>query len=253
ALLASASVTARDIPSSLQQFYDALKNKGACLNKLATGFYSKEDGSNTFAYCGDHLTDYNVIYIKGLGSSFADMDVDCDGEQNGPGDNDGRCANSVDTQAATSFENTIKAYQKGIQDLNAYVHPYVVFGNEGTKRGWKTFDPREYGVEPLSVMAVVCNGALIYGVWGDTNGDDGNKPLVGEASLALATACFGPSMTGNSGHDKPDVMYVAFPGADAVPGADGAGWGAASWQAFEASIEALGDKLIQRIGGGGGN
>jgi hypothetical protein len=72
--------------------------------------------------------------------------------------------------------------------------------------------------------------------------------MVGEASLALATACFGTSMTGNNGHDEPDVLYLAFPGAGAVPGASGANWGAASWQAFEGSIEDLGNKLIQRIG-----
>jgi hypothetical protein len=88
------------------------------------------------------------------------MDIDCDGEQNGLG-NDGRCASSTDTQAVTSFQSTIQGYHKGITDLNAYVHPYVVFGNEGSKRGWKTFDPREYGIEPLSVMAVVCGGKLV--------------------------------------------------------------------------------------------
>lgn len=74
--------------------------------------------------------------------------------------------------------------------------------------------------------------------------------MVGEASISLATACFGTSMTGNNGHDENDVLYIAFPGADAVPGANGANWGASSWQAFESSIEGLGNKLIQRIGGG---
>jgi hypothetical protein len=88
------------------------------------------------------------------------MDIDCDGEQNGLG-NDGRCGSSTDTQAVTSFQSTIEGYNKGITDLNANVHPYVVFGNEGSKHGWKTFDPREYGVEPLSVMAVVCGGKLV--------------------------------------------------------------------------------------------
>jgi hypothetical protein len=106
------------------------------------------------------LEDYNVIYIKGTGSNFADMDVDCDGEQNGRGD-DGRCGSSQDTQSITSFQWIIEGYKKGIKDLNANVHPYVVFGNEGTKSGWKTFDPQEYGIEPLSVMAVVCGDKLV--------------------------------------------------------------------------------------------
>ncbi|KAK3294355.1 glycoside hydrolase family 75 protein, partial [Chaetomium fimeti] len=247
ALVCAAGVSARDVPSNVKNFYDSVKAKGDCSNKLATGFYSKDDGPSTFSYCGDHQDDYDVIYLKGAGSALADMDVDCDGEQNGRGD-DGRCESSGDTQAITSFEWIIKEYSKGINDLNANVHPYVVFGNDGTKPGWKTFDPQAHGIRPLSVMAVVCNNKLIYGIWGDTNGDDGAKPMVGEASISLATACFGTSMNGNNGHDETDVLYLAFPGSDAVPGADGANWGADSWQAFEASIEGLGNKLIQRIG-----
>jgi hypothetical protein len=31
----------------------------------------------------------------------------------------------------------------------------------------------------------------VYGIWGDTNGDDGDEAMVGEASISLATACFG--------------------------------------------------------------
>ncbi|KAL2153608.1 hypothetical protein VTH82DRAFT_4763 [Thermothelomyces myriococcoides] len=251
ALVGAAGVAARDVPSNVRDFYNSLKAKGDCSNKLATGFYAKDNGPGSFSYCGDHLSDYNVIFLKGPGSEFADMDIDCDGEQNGKGD-DGRCGNSDDTQAITSFQWIVEGYNKGIKDLNAFVHPYVVFGNTGSKSGWKTFEPREYGIEPLSVMAVVCGDKLFYGVWGDENGDDGDKPMVGETSISLATACFGTSMTGNNGHDETDVLYIAFPGADAVPGADGAKWDADSWQEFEASIEALGDKLIQRIGGNGG-
>jgi hypothetical protein len=101
-----------------------------------------------------------VIYIKGTGTALADMDIDCDGEQNGVGD-DGRCGSSSDTQSITSFQDTVAGYKKGINDLNAYVHMYVVFGNEGTKSGWKTFNPQSYGIKPLSVMAVVCNGKLV--------------------------------------------------------------------------------------------
>lgn len=106
------------------------------------------------------MSDYNVIYIQGSKGEFADMDVDCDGEQNGRGD-DGRCGSSDDTQSITSFQYIVESYGKGINDLNAYVHPYVVFGNEGSKSGWKTFDPEKYGIKPLSVMAVVCNGKLV--------------------------------------------------------------------------------------------
>jgi len=79
--------------------------------------------------------------------------------------------------------------------------------------------------------------------------------MVGEASISMATACFGTSMNGNNGHDETDVLYIAFPGSEAVPGANGANWGATSWSSFESSLGTLGDKLVARIAGsssGGG-
>ena len=38
------------------------------------------------------------------------------------------------------------------------MHPYVVLGNEGAD---PSFDPQSAGVQPLSVVAVVCNGQLV--------------------------------------------------------------------------------------------
>jgi hypothetical protein len=115
-----------------------------------------------FSYCGDHLSDANVIYLSGLGSNLVDMDVDCDGMQGGPADN-GRCSiqSSPDTQNVTTFQNEVAGYQRGIVDLNTYIHPYVVFGNSGSKTGWSTFDPTAYGVQPLSLVAVVCGNSLV--------------------------------------------------------------------------------------------
>lgn len=196
------------------------------------------------------MADYNILYIQGTNGRLANMDVDCDGAQGGAND-DGRCASSTDTQAITSFASTVKSFN--IKDLSATTHHFVVFGNENDHgKNFPQFDPRAYGVEPLSVMAVVCNNKVVYGVWGDTNGDDGPKPMVGEASISLATACFGNSINGNSGHDVDDVLYIAFPGKDAVPGST-ARWAASSPQEFEDSIAALGDKLVSRIGGGSGS
>jgi hypothetical protein len=85
------------------------------------------------------------------------MDIDCDGQQGGAGD-DGRCGSSEDTQSETSFKDTVASYGTGIKDLNAKVHPYVVFGNDGTI---PSFDPKRYGIQPLSVMAVVCGDQLV--------------------------------------------------------------------------------------------
>ncbi|KAF8851764.1 glycoside hydrolase family 75 protein [Acephala macrosclerotiorum] len=239
---------AREVPTNIQNFYNSINNKGSCSNKLQTGFYATDEGSNTFSYCGDHLSDYDVIYLQGTGGSLADMDIDCDGLQNGPG-NDGRCGSSTDTQSQTSFMDTVASYGQGVSDLNAFVHPYVVFGNVGTKAGYVNFDPRSVGVKPLSLMAVVCGDKMFYGIWGDENGDDGAKPMVGEASISMATLCFGTSVNGNSGHGQTDVLYIAFTGDDAVPGTS-AKWNAGSVNEFESSIQALGDELIQKIGSG---
>jgi len=85
------------------------------------------------------------------------MDIDCDGKQGGPGE-DGRCGSSSDTQSQTSFKDTVAEYGAGIDDLNAKVHSYVVFGNEGTN---PSFKPDKYNIKPLSVMAVVCGNKLV--------------------------------------------------------------------------------------------
>ncbi|KAI0139033.1 glycoside hydrolase family 75 protein [Hypoxylon sp. NC0597] len=239
---------ARDVPSNIRSFYNSIKSQGQCSSPLATGFYSEYNNDNSFSYCGDHLDDEQVIYITGNNGQFANMDIDCDGTQGSAAD-DGRCGNSGDTQSITSFADTVRGYGKGVRDLDANIHPYVVFGNVGSKAGFTEFNPQDHGVEPLSVMAVVCGDKLIYGVWGDENGDDGEKSVVGEASISLATACFGKSMNGNNGHDENDVLYIAFTGKDAVPGKNGAKWDAKNYDEFESSIQGLGDKLIQRIQG----
>ena len=181
------------------------------------------------------------------------MDIDCDGTQSDSPAYDGRCEASTDTQSVTTFQDTVASYRAGVKDLDANVHGYVVFGNSGDRPGWRTFDPEEYGIEPLSVMAVVCGDRLVYGVWGDTNGDDGPHPMIGEASISVATACYGNKVNGNEGHDDDDVLYIAFVGEDAVPGAKGAAWNATDFAAFEKSIEERGNKLVERISGAPGD
>lgn len=89
--------------------------------------------------------------------------VDCDGLQTGPVD--GRCKSSTDTQSETAFKDTVQQYSKAdgdfVKDLNANFIPYVVFGNYGKKKGYTTFHPTDYNVQPLSVMAVVCGDQLV--------------------------------------------------------------------------------------------
>ncbi|KAM0277353.1 hypothetical protein ACHAQH_005869 [Verticillium albo-atrum] len=242
-----ATALARDIPENLKSFYDHIRDQKHCKKVLAGGFHSTDNDSGDFDYCGDFLDKYDIVYLQGRDGQLVNMDIDCDGVQNGPAD-DGRCQSSDDTQLQTSFQWDVDNYGTGQEDLDANVHPYVVFGNEGEKKHWPTFDPEKHGIEPLSIMAVVCNNQLFYGIWGDTNGDDGDEAMVGEASISLATLCFGRNVTGNSGHDDNDVLFVAFTGKDAVPGKDGADWAANNATIFQNSITELGDRLVERIG-----
>lgn len=82
------------------------------------------------------------------------MDIDCDGANN----KQGKCANDPSGQSITAFQDTVKGYNVGITDLDANVHPYIVYGNSGST---PSFDPKKYGIEPLSVMAVICNQQLV--------------------------------------------------------------------------------------------
>jgi hypothetical protein len=99
-------------------------------------------------YCGDIP---NAIFLKGS-SAYDNMDIDCDGANNSAGD----CANDPSGQGQTAFVDTVSQY--GIQDLDANLHPYVVFGNSG---GSPSFNPEDHGLQPLSVMAVVCNNQVV--------------------------------------------------------------------------------------------
>lgn len=86
------------------------------------------------------------------------MDIDCDGILS---KKHGDCDSSDDTQPQTRFVDKVQGYGKGLKDLDAYVHGYVVLGNEGSKHGYIEFNPQSYGIEPLSVVAVVCGDKMV--------------------------------------------------------------------------------------------
>ena len=150
-------------------------------------------------------------------------------------------------QSITAFQDQVKSF--GIDDLDAHIHTYVVLGNDNSADegdGGASFDPQSVGIRPLSVVAVVCNGQLFYGVWGDVNGGRST----GESSLALGQLCFpNEGLTGDNGHGGHDVLYLAFPGDGAVPGSS-ADWKAGTREEFEASLAATGDKLVAGLSSG---
>ncbi|KAI1127886.1 hypothetical protein F5Y10DRAFT_292573 [Nemania abortiva] len=125
------------------------------------------------------------------------MDVDYDGAAGG---ND-RCSDDLAGQSYISFTGNLEQYNiKNVKDPNPVIHHYLVFenSNDGGPKGYKTLNPMKYGVQPLSFIAVV--------------------------------TCFGQSFNTNNDHDENDVLYVAFVGKDAVPGAEAAKWAAKSFE-----------------------
>ena len=76
------------------------------------------------------------------------MYVDCDGANR----TGGKCVNDPSGQGKTAFQYQVAQLNAGIDDLNANLHPYVVFGNELDS---PSFDPSNHGMVPLTVMAIV--------------------------------------------------------------------------------------------------
>ncbi|KGO47843.1 Fungal chitosanase [Penicillium expansum] len=236
-ILCSAGLAlAYEVPANLQEIYKSHK-AAKCENLLAKGFKAEQGAPSDTDYCGD-IDGAIFLHSTSKGGAYADMDVDCDGAHN----SEGSCSDDRSGQGVTAFQDEVKQF--GIKDLDASIHPYVVFGNEGQK---PSFMPDKHGMEPLSVMAIVCGGKLHYGIWGDTNGG----VTTGEASISLAKLCYpNDKITGNNGHSAKDVLYIGFTGKGAVPGSK-ADWKAKNIKAFENSIKSLGDKLVAGLGSGG--
>ncbi|KAL7805623.1 glycoside hydrolase family 75 protein [Trichoderma gracile] len=226
-LLATGTTSlAYTIPANLQAIYDAHK-AGTCARPLSG------TSSSGAVFCGDIP---NAIFLKGSSGNYDNMDVDCDGADDKAGD----CSNDPTGFGETAFKDAVQSY--GIPDLNANIHPYVVVNEK------PFFDGQQY-IKPLSVMAIVCNNQVWYGIWGDTN----TEPTTGEASISLAQLCFpNEHLNGDFGHGAKDVLYIGFIGDDTVPGKNGAKWNAQNVSEFEASIKSLGDRLVQGLNGGSG-
>ncbi|GKZ26241.1 hypothetical protein AbraIFM66951_004429 [Aspergillus brasiliensis] len=225
ALLSATLSTAYTLPPNLAALYNKHKREQSkpCSHPLATGF---TDGLNptdtTFTYCSDLSNRSIFLHSPSAGGQYDNMDIDCDGANS----HGGNCGYDESIQDQTSFKDIIVSSGYGIPDLDANIHPYVVFGNTD-------YDPQRDGMWPLSVMGV------FYGIWGDTAGGS----WTGEASIALAKLCFpDDGMSGNNGHVTDDVLYIGFIGKEAVPG-NRANWKAGSTWEFEESIRGLGEKL----------
>ncbi|KAF3388302.1 Endo-chitosanase C [Penicillium rolfsii] len=148
----------------------------------------------------------------------ADMDVDCDGL-------DYKCKGNPDGQPQTNFGA-----------LAAYEVPFFVI-------------PDKFGTTYANILpgnnigAVICNGKMFYGIYGDTDGD--TPQVIGEASWLMARTCFpNDDLNGNSGHGSVDVTYILFTGNDAVLPSSALN---KNYVTNFTTLRSMGDKLITAL------
>lgn len=117
-----------------------------------------------YVYCGDHLKSEGIVYIQGVNGNLAALGPSCAGDTYRYNDDfDSYCDSSLDNPVnPTTFQPIIQSYNVGVSDFNPYVTSFVTFGNVESKNpGFISFDPRKYGIEPMSIIAVVCNNRMV--------------------------------------------------------------------------------------------
>jgi hypothetical protein len=139
----------------------------------------------------------DTVSICGLNGAVwwqADLDVDCDGGQSAV------CMNDPAYQPETSATDSQGA------PLDASALPFVVIPLPSNG-----FDYQAAGLSLGSVVAVVYNGQLRYGIFGD----EGPQGIIGEASYAMAEL-LGIDPDPVTGGADSGATYFAFTGPSAV-------------------------------------
>ncbi|KAK8084512.1 hypothetical protein PG997_005783 [Apiospora hydei] len=264
AALVSLCVT-REIPLRVKQFQDRLREGRQCNKTLASGLRTSLGGpksinnvnSSPWYYCGDYVNSTGSFMYAASSTAASGEDqsskltIDCNGTRGGPEDT-GLCDRLYHEPAkSTAFQYLLKGSGIPVKDLNTYFHPYVALGDFGagqrSNSDFVEFDPQDEVVEPLSLVAVVCNEKMFYGLWADTNNDTVPQPLVGQLSVAMAKMCYGEDAVETQQRlDASDLMFLAFTGTQATPGYYGADWGAETPDEFEQGLALLGNKLIRK-------
>ncbi|KAL4982438.1 fungal chitosanase [Aspergillus falconensis] len=158
----------------------------------------------------------------------ADMDVDCDGI-------DYECKGNPDGLPETSWGA-----------LAAYEVPFIVMPEHYLGK-------HQAGLPGNNIAAVICNGKMFYSILGDTNGD--SPEVTGEASWLMARTCFPTEdLSGDTGHNDPDITYIVFLGGDAVLPASAMNERyITDFGTLRSKGDALVNALLRNIGLGSGN
>jgi chitosanase len=131
-----------------------------CSDALSPAYDTGVSGkTRNSVYCMDKTS--NVVFLKNQDGGYADMDIDCDGAGKGQGG----CSNGQSGLGETSFQSQLQDLTKGaVKDLDSNKHTFVVLSNfvtidaSGDTR--KPFDIESVGVEPLSIVAIVCGDQM---------------------------------------------------------------------------------------------
>lgn len=155
--------------------------------QISTGKFATDSGGPaTIPICG----------LDGAVFWKADMDIDCDGKRTA----------TCNEQTDPWFQNQTSATTSTGQWLDSSTLPFVVIPQPSSR-----FDYRTAGLKLGSVIAVIYDGKLKYGVFGDT----GPSGIIGEASYAMASA-LGIDPDPHYGGVSSGVTYIAFTGASGV-------------------------------------
>src|SRR5262249_12494628 len=132
---------------------DLLDAIATCATTVGGPFAKDSGGTSNISICGVA----NAVYWK------ADMDIDCDGKQSSV------CNTSTDPD----FQNETSGTDSHGDPLDSATLPYVVVPLSSARWNYKNA-----GLDLGSVIAVVYNGQIQYGVFGD----EGPSTIIGEAS-----------------------------------------------------------------------
>jgi hypothetical protein len=157
-----------------------------CKTKVSSSPYATDVGA---------ASNVDVCGLVGAVFFHADMDVDCDGKSTAT------CSTATDPD----FQNDTAAQASTGGPLDAAATPFVVVPIASSRWSYTAS-----GLALGSVVAVIYNGKLEFGVIGDL----GPKTIIGEASYAMAKNLgIPPSPT--SGGVSSGVTYIAFTGPSA--------------------------------------
>jgi hypothetical protein len=159
----------------------------SCNQLAGTGLFATDSGGpENVQLCG----------LNGAVFWNADMDVDCDGQESA------QCNLNTDPD----FQNQTAATDSTGAPLDAAALPYVVIPGNSSR-----LNRAAQGMSLGSVVAVIYQGQLQYGVLGDV----GPSAIIGEASYAMASA-LGIDPDPSTGGADSGVTYIVFTGDTAI-------------------------------------